>query len=103
VNVPSVVEKRFSFFSSFSRLLDQYQSRLHPASIPDTEAAIADCTVADMEQEIQSLERKLFLEEIAVNITDERCSFLDRNFRWACEEAYFNEQLFTEVDVNSTG
>ena len=82
VNVPSVVKNlRISFFSSFSRLLDQYQSRLQPDSIPDNEAANADCTVADMEQEVQALERKLFLEEIAVNITDERCSLLDRNFR----------------------
>ena len=37
--------------------------------------------VAEMEEEVQALERKLFLEEIAVNITDERCNFLDRNFR----------------------
>jgi len=37
--------------------------------------------VAGMEEEVKALERKLFLEEIAVNITDERCNFLDRNFR----------------------
>ncbi|KAJ7376231.1 hypothetical protein OS493_035892 [Desmophyllum pertusum] len=27
------------------------------------------------------LERKLFLEEIALNVTDERCNFLDKNHR----------------------
>ena len=47
----------------------------------DTETAHADCIVAEMEEEVQALERKLFLEEIAVNVTEERCYFLDRNFR----------------------
>lgn len=47
----------------------------------DTETAKVDCIVAEMEEEVQALERKLFLEEIAVNVTDERCNFLDRNFR----------------------
>ena len=75
------VVKRVSFLSHFSRLLDQYQSCLHTDSIPDTETAKGDSIVAEMEEEVQALERKLFLEEIAVNITDERCSFLDRNFR----------------------
>ena len=36
-----------------------------------------------MEEEVQALERKLFLEEVALNVTDERCYFLDRNFRQA--------------------
>ncbi|XP_020628902.1 uncharacterized protein LOC110066041 [Orbicella faveolata] len=50
--------------------------------MPDTAIANADCIVAEMEQEVQALERKLFLEEIAVtvNVTNERCDFLDRNF-----------------------
>ena len=47
----------------------------------DTETAQTDCVVAEMEEEVQALERKLFLEEIAVNVTEERCYFLDRNFR----------------------
>ena len=75
------VVKRVSFLSRFCRLLDQYQSCLYTDSIPDTETAKADSIVAEMEEEVQALEKKLFLEEIAVNITDERCSFLDRNFR----------------------
>ena len=49
--------------------------------MPDIVTANADCIVAEMEEEVQALERKLFLEEIAVNVTDERCDFLDRNFR----------------------
>ena len=77
----SVVKRAFFFFPRICRLLDQYQSCLHIDSIPDTETAKADSIVAEMEEEVQALERKLFLEEIAVNITDERCSFLDRNFR----------------------
>ena len=67
-------------FSCFYRLLHHYQSCLHTDSAPYTETAKADCIVAEMEEEVQALERKLFLEEIAVNITDERCDFLDRNF-----------------------
>ncbi len=47
----------------------------------DTYTAHADCVVNDMEEEVQALERKLFLEEIAVNVSEERCYFLDRNFR----------------------
>ena len=44
----------------FCRILDQYQSCFHTASIPDTETAKADCTVTEMEGEVQALERKLF-------------------------------------------
>ena len=77
----SVVKRAFFFFSRFCRLLDQYQSCLHTDSISDTETAKADSIVAEMEEEVQALERKLFLEEVAVKITDERCNILDRNFR----------------------
>ena len=38
-----------------------------------------------MEEEVKALERKLFLEEIALYVTDERCYFLDRNFRQAID------------------
>jgi len=41
----------------------------------------ANCKVAEMEEGVQALEQKFFLEEIAVNLTDERCNFLGRNFR----------------------
>jgi len=34
-----------------------------------------------MEEEVQALERKLFLEEVALGVTEERCDFLDRNLR----------------------
>ena len=50
-------------------------------SMPDTVTASTDCIVAEMEEEVQALERKLFLEKIAVNVTEERCDFLERNFR----------------------
>ena len=33
------------------------------------------------ENEVEGLERKIFLEEIAVDITDERFEFLDKNLR----------------------
>ena len=71
----------FSFFLCFCRLLDQYQSGLHTDSVSDTEITKADCKVAEMEEGVQALEQKFFLQEIAVNLTDERCDFLGRNFR----------------------
>ena len=80
-SVSSVVKRGPLSLSCFCRILDQYQSCFHTASIPDTETAKVDCTVTEMEEEVQALERKLFLEEIAVNVTDKRCDFLDRNYR----------------------
>lgn len=47
----------------------------------DTETVHVDCVVTEMKEDVQALERKLFLEEVAVNVTEERCHFLDRNFR----------------------
>ncbi|XP_078356963.1 uncharacterized protein LOC144641811 [Oculina patagonica] len=47
----------------------------------DTETAHADCTATNIEEEVHVLERKLFHEEVAVNVTEERCYFLDRNFK----------------------
>ena len=37
---------------------------------------------AEMDEEVQTLDRKLFLEETALDVTDERCDFLERNLRW---------------------
>jgi len=49
--------------------------------MPDTvRVHDADCAVAEMEEEVQAIERKLLLEKIENNVTDERCVFLDRNF-----------------------
>ena len=64
------------------RILDQYESCPSGDSMSDTDTAHAECIVAEMEEEVQALERKLFLEEIAVKVTEERCYFLDRNFRY---------------------
>ncbi|KAL9987604.1 hypothetical protein ACROYT_G001941 [Oculina patagonica] len=64
-----------------NEILDQCESYPSDDSMSDTETAHADCVVAEMEEEVQVLERKLFLEEVAVNVTEERCYFLDRNFR----------------------
>ena len=71
-----------ALFSHFCRLLDQYRGCYLTGSMPDIITAHdTDCTVAEMEEEVQALERKLFLEKIAINVTDKRCDFLDRNFR----------------------
>ena len=35
----------------------------------------------EMREEVEALEKKLFLEEIALDVTDERCNLLDRNLR----------------------
>ncbi|KAJ7389199.1 hypothetical protein OS493_033003 [Desmophyllum pertusum] len=63
----------------YKRSLDQHQSSA--GSRPGAETAHVDCEVAEMEGDVQALERKLFLEEIALNVTDERCDFLDKNHR----------------------
>ncbi|KAJ7337295.1 hypothetical protein OS493_010154 [Desmophyllum pertusum] len=64
--------------------LDQlYQSHLPAGSRPEADTAHVECEVAEMVEEVQALERKLFLEEIALNVTDERCDFLDKNYRQA--------------------
>lgn len=40
-----------------------------------------ECKTIEMTEEVEALERKLFLEETALDVTDERCNFLDRNLR----------------------
>lgn len=40
-----------------------------------------ECKTTEMTEEVKALERKLFLEETAVDVTDERCNFRDRNLR----------------------
>ncbi|KAL9987588.1 hypothetical protein ACROYT_G001924 [Oculina patagonica] len=64
-----------------NEILDQCESYPSDDSMSDTETAHVDCAVAEIEEEVQALERKLFLEKIAVNVTEERCYFLDRNIR----------------------
>ena len=34
-----------------------------------------------MMREIKALERKLFFEQVALNVTENRCDFLDDNYR----------------------
>ena len=34
-----------------------------------------------MMKEIEALERKLFFEQVALNVTENRCDFLDNNYR----------------------
>ena len=40
-----------------------------------------ECKTIEMTEEVEASERKLFLEETALDVTDERCNFLDRNLR----------------------
>ncbi|KAJ7323433.1 hypothetical protein OS493_031632 [Desmophyllum pertusum] len=75
--------------------LDQHQSSA--GSRPEAETAHVDCEVAEMEGDVQALERKLFLEEIAVNVTDERCDFLDKNYR----QAYISVNVSSELLQNN--
>lgn len=35
----------------------------------------------EIQDQVQTLERKLYLEEIALDVTEERCDFLDTNLR----------------------
>ncbi|XP_078356918.1 uncharacterized protein LOC144641763 [Oculina patagonica] len=85
----------------FKRILDQCESYPSDDSMSDTETTHADCVVAEMEEEVQVLERKLFLEEVAVNVTEERCYFLDRNFRLLQnnEISLQRQRLMCEMDL----
>lgn len=52
----------------------------YPALRPEPKDDI-ECRTAEMEEDVQALKRKLFLEEVALSVTEERCDFLDRNLR----------------------
>lgn len=60
---------------SFSRKLQK-----HYVFYPESNGDIHHRAVA-FENEIEVLERKLFLEEIACDIAEERCNFLGKNLR----------------------
>ncbi|XP_078368847.1 uncharacterized protein LOC144652644 isoform X2 [Oculina patagonica] len=85
----------------YKRLLDQYQNSLPDGSTPGNESAPDDCVVTEIEGDVQALERKLFLEKVALNVTDERCYFLDRNFRLlqSNEVSLHRQSSFCEADL----
>ena len=73
-----------NYSSSFSfdilcRLLEAFQrSRIAPNVGPGTHKYRA---ATEMMREIEALERKLFFEQVALNVTENRCDFLDDNYR----------------------
>lgn len=68
----------FSYF--FNRMLqDSYV--YYPDLRPEPENYIKCSGTNEMREEVEALEKKLFLEEIALDVTDERCHLLDRNLR----------------------
>ena len=67
----------FSYFSNRS-LQEHYMC--YPELRPETKDDI-DRKTAAFESEIEVLEKKLFLEEIALDVTDERSDFLAKNLR----------------------
>ena len=73
-----------NYSSSFSfdilfRLLEAFQrSRIAPNIGPGTQKYRA---ATEMMKEIEALERKLFFEQVALNVTENRCDFLDNNYR----------------------
>jgi len=64
----------------FSFRVLQEHCMYYPALRPEPKDVI-EYRTAEMEEDVQVLERKLFLEEIALSVTEERCDFLDRNLR----------------------
>ena len=73
-----------NYSSSFSfdilfKLLEAFQrSRIAPNVGPGTQKYQA---ATEMMKEIDALERKLFFEQVALNVTENRCDFLDNNYR----------------------
>ena len=52
----------------------------YPALRPQHKDGI-ECKTPELKEEVHVLERKLFLEKIALSVTDDRCDFLDTNLR----------------------
>ena len=66
-------------FDILCRLLEAFQrSRIAPNIGPGTQKYRA---ATEMMKEIEALERKLFFEQVALNVTENRCDFLDDNYR----------------------
>ena len=66
-------------FDILCRLLEAFQrSRIAPNVGPGTHKYGA---ATEMMREIEALERKLFFEQVALNVTENRCDFLDDNYR----------------------
>ena len=68
-----------SLLFSFRTL--QNHHRYYPELRVEPKAVIHQRTEV-FQNDVEALERKIFLEEIAVDIADERCDFLDKNLRW---------------------
>ena len=64
----------------FNRML-QSSYAYYPDLRPEPENYIKCSGTNEMREEVEALEKKLFLEEIALDVTDERCNLLDRNLR----------------------
>lgn len=67
-------------FHFFNRML-QSSYVYYPDLRPEPENYIKCSGTNEMREEVEALEKKLFLEEIALDVTDERCNLLDRNLR----------------------
>ena len=66
-------------FDILCRLLEAFQrSRIAPNIGLATQKYRA---ATEMMKEIEALERKLFFEQVALNVTENRCDFLDDNYR----------------------
>ena len=66
-------------FDILCRLLEAFQrSRIAPNVGPGTHKYRG---ATEMMREIEALERKLFFEQVALNVTENRCDFLDDNYR----------------------
>ena len=68
-------------FSYFLNRMLQDSYVYYPDLRPEPENFIKCSGTNEMREEVEALEKKLFLEEIALDVTDERCHLLDRNLR----------------------
>ena len=68
-----------SLLTFICRLLEAFQrSHIAPNVGPGTQKYQA---ATEMMKEVEALERKLFFEQVALNVTENRCDFLDNNYR----------------------
>ena len=68
-------------FSYFFHRMFQDRYVYYPDLRAEPENYIKCSGTTEMGEEVEALEKKLFLEEIALDVTDERCNLLDRNLR----------------------
>ena len=69
----------FPFVFSYYRLHEEHYM-YYPTFRPESRDKIK-YEIREMEEKVEALVRKLVLEEVAIDVSEERCNITDRNLR----------------------